>query len=490
MGKWFSLLILLVSIIAPSVSVGAEGTEDIELSTDRLLIDKVKTDGAGQGEEFVSIFNPSYLDVSTDGWLVEYTEMLSETEVVDCKTSDWVDVSKIRFTIGDVTIPPKGSISIYIGTMYDNKPGAIRLIQSKNKSEVVVHDLVGWGTDSSKPYCYETFPASIPKDKELISRCIDDEGIFMDTDDNLEDFIVVSNDYNTTPVCPDYSANDEIDNQAGNCSSLTITEILPNVSGVDTGREYIEIYNPTEGVLSLYGCKLSLGEESKFFSFGEGATLQPDEYRAYYDNQTNLTLPNAAGGSIVMFDSQNELVFSYPAGLEEDVAWALIDGEWQRTNRPTPSASNLSAEIIVSEVLSDNKTLEPCSEGKYRNPETNRCKSYETASALVPCKEGQVRNPETNRCRKKATESSMLKPCPEGQERNPETNRCRKVQATLATATAKDSNDGHKQNHISYVLLALAGIAAVGYGIYEYRHDFRYKMSVLKSRITPNKGGK
>lgn len=99
-----------------------------------------------------------------------------------------------------------------------------------------------------------------------------------------------------------------------------------------------------------------------------------------------------------------------------------------------------------------------------------------TATAtLAACSEGQERNPATNRCRSIASAVAELMPCDEGYERNPATNRCRKV-AGVSTAAATsnelvESAKGSTWNVWTWSLVAVAATGAIGYGVYEWRHE-------------------
>lgn len=384
--------------------------------------------------------------------------------------------------------------------------------------------------------------APIPTNGNSLVRYIScDTDLPFDTDDNLNDFV-----HNSTPVPGSIgttykvSCSVEVPEELA-CGKAMITELLPNPKGADAGNEFIEVHNPTDQDMPLAGCQLGLEGAQKAFAFTEADVLQPGEYRAFFDSTTGMTLPNLAGGTVLLIAGQNESSYSYSGGLKDDIAWADIAGTWQQTDNPTPGAANKPMTVSSGKGAGD-ESLAPCPAGKFRNPATNRCKNIETAKALVPCKEGQERNPETNRCRsiiatlaslmpckegqernpatnrcrsivsasstltpckpgqernpatnrcrKVAAATAELKPCKEGQERNPETNRCRKVQATLAAATDLDDTKNSQKNLINYGLLSLVGVSAVGYGVYEYRNDFRYKLSALKNRFFPGNHSK
>ncbi len=179
---------------------------------------------------------------------------------------------------------------------------------------------------------------------------------------------------------------------------------------------------------------------------------------------------------------------------QQGLSYALnAQGEWQWTTTPAPNGAN-TITLPVS-VVTD------CPEGKYRNPDTGRCRTVEeavnalsgcdegyernpvtnrcrklaslTASSLTPCGEGQERNPATNRCRSIATAVAELLPCDEGYERNPSTNRCRKMQSDTVPQAAFPVTPVAKAATDMTGWLAFGGVAAVaiGYGIWEWRSE-------------------
>jgi hypothetical protein len=223
---------------------------------------------------------------------------------------------------------------------------------------------------------------------------------------------------------------------------LQLTEILPNATGSDTGNEFIEIYNPSDKTidLSLYSVKTGVASD-KMYAFPAGASIAPGEYRAFSDSTMKFTLVNTSG-RVVLSAIDGSLLgdtgtYDSPADGE---SWALINGQWQYTNQPTPGAAN-QASLIADEPASSDATdtgLAPCPEGKYRNPLTNRCRVIETdAAVLSVCDADQYRNPDTGRCRKIAT--TTLTPCKDGQYRSEETNRCRNIATASVQTPCKDT---------------------------------------------------
>lgn len=228
---------------------------------------------------------------------------------------------------------------------------------------------------------------------------------------------------------------------------IRISELLPNPAGSDTGSEFVELYNADTQPVLLDDYSLYSG--GKAYVFPAGKTIAPGEYVVFSDEDLGLTLVNITGKVIELRGRDASVIAEVPAyaNAPNDQSWALIGGVWQFTNRPTPGASNLSSLVVTKPTTAVPTELAPCGEGKYRNPETNRCKSYEATAvaSVTPCKEGQYRSEATNRCRSiAATVASTLTPCGEGKFRNPETNRCKAIASTDDTLVPCD--EGYERN--------------------------------------------
>ncbi len=282
-------------------------------------------------------------------------------------------------------------------------------------------------------------------------------------------------------------------------TNVQINEIVANPKGSDAiGGEYIELYNNDDVPANLEGCTIST-DKLTLLSL-PAVIVQPN---GYYSIELFNDLLNG-GGTVTLTTLTEEIVVSYPA-LLDDQSWSFIDSSWVATSVMTPNAKNQIPPPDTPKTP-EVKALEPCPEGKVRNPETNRCRTIATlASTLLPCSAGSVRNPDTNRCRKIVSSStSSLKPCNANQERNPETNRCRKISSAQST----DCQEGYERNQetnrcrkIPQVLSSStfntptkeAGIHSgvfifmtiliIGYGIYEYRFDIENIFSKVKPLI-------
>lgn len=286
---------------------------------------------------------------------------------------------------------------------------------------------------------------------------------------------------------------------------LWISEVLPNVSGADTGHEYVEIYNPNDEAVVLDGYTLRIGktlEDVMQLSVGGStASIPAHGYITYRDSDLGFTLLNTESSLQLSAPAGNVVSYTSYSEAADDQSWSFVGGEWIYTNQLTPGSENLPMLLLadVPEVAGVTTSLQPCTAGKYRHPITNRCRNIESDTALlVACDTDEYRNPETNRCRKTATLAAILTPCNDGYERNPETNRCRKLTSTASSlvpclvgyernvetnrcrkvsdslttlATPAKALGSSSGDTLKNALIITAGLGALSYGFYEWRSE-------------------
>lgn len=230
--------------------------------------------------------------------------------------------------------------------------------------------------------------------------------------------------------------------------TLRISELLPNAIGSDSGAEFIELENFGTESIDISQVRLVLGVTSLKEVFLEGPPIEPGEYRLISNSLFSFSLVNTTGrvqlltgpGSLVA----ESAIYESP---KEGESWALINGVWQYTNRPTPGAVNEPSDVVIELPKLETSSPKPCKANQYRSPETNRCRNIAVEPAVQPCQPGQERNPETNRCRtiKKLDTANY---------------------AVLGATSEEQPNQW-------YVFAAIAAVvlAVVGYAIFEWRRE-------------------
>lgn len=316
-----------------------------------------------------------------------------------------------------------------------------------------------------------------------------------------EPISLYADEFYTVPVAPTLQIVEVVPRHA---------ECAPNDASIVCG-DYLKLRNTGELAIdtSWYRLRTDSGTSESGNAFSLGGVLEPGAYLTVFTRDDGERLSLTDSGGYVWFEDAaglaqyyDETMIQYSsAGSSSKVGWAWVldpaDGEWKWTSTPQPDADNLVTVPVVAVVA---EGLSECPVGKYRSPETNRCRSIEEAvNVLAQCEEGKERNPVTNRCRSVATlASAVLAPCDEGQERNPATNRCRSVLAanqtlvpcqagyernpetnrckkTLAgntsAATPAAALESSGASTLATALIITTGLGAVGYGVYEWRSE-------------------
>jgi len=261
----------------------------------------------------------------------------------------------------------------------------------------------------------------------------------------------------------------------GDCGEIEITEVLTNFRN-DQSEQFVEFFNPTAGMLSLEGCvvRTRYGGKDLTAEFGE-VWMRSGEYQAYSLESLGLQIAKSPTIERVI-----EIVGGDFVALAElprasiGKSFALVEGAWVNAT-PTPSADNLTApEFLGGEdggaVGSEEGSGVAGAAGGGLAPEVMAPVVHDSlgaaggagAAEYADCGEGRYRNPETNRCKKIETEPE-LKPCAEGYERNPETNRCRKIRENVGAAASfgvPDSGGASGGTGVSAVGEAMANVSA------------------------------
>lgn len=205
-----------------------------------------------------------------------------------------------------------------------------------------------------------------------------------------------------------------------------ITELLPNPEGTgnDASDEFIELYNGNTVAFDLSGFTLQTGTTTKHsYVFPDGTKLAPQSFTAFYSRDTGLSLSNTSGQADLQDPLGNTLSTTDPYGTaKEGQSWALAKGVWYWTSRVTPNSAN-----IVQQDAS-------------KSSQAAKKKSATTASASAV-----------------------------------------KGASTTAAGSSYAGGQDDAPAPIHPLVLAVVVALAVGYGVYEYRHDIANKIHELRS---------
>jgi hypothetical protein len=527
--KWLAvLLVACVSSVLFSASSYAETAPQLLITEIRLGGTTTTAVQGGSLKQFVALHNPGKTAIDMSNWRLQYAKVSYSG---DCNALTWSDGITLNSVI-------EGGSTEYIDISFpltDNAAGSLRVMDQND----IVYDAVGWGDGAP---CYETQIATpTPKNDKSLVRYSGCDGTFdgVDTNNNSRDFISNQTPLSKaiapdcTPVCLDdqqlidqkcvddqcitidgfqaavptgYAA---IDRECKELLPLVITEILPNVAGSDTGKEFIELFNPADQAINLKWYRLMIN--GKVTSFPDGAVIAAGSYASFSDVDLGVSLLNTSVSLQIL--SVNDVLIGDQVTYRDpgdDMAWASVDGVWQYTSQPTPGAVNQPSPYVVDDDETEART---CSQNQYRSPETGRCRRVAvqaglatckegqsrsegtgrcrknvTATVVKPCKNGQYRSEETNRCRSIATDAKTLTPCKDGQERNPDTNRCRNVAVAMDTAGFKTEPVADTgKAFIGWWALGGAGVLALGRIGWEWRSEMLSAVQKISSFFTSGK---
>ena len=264
------------------------------------------------------------------------------------------------------------------------------------------------------------------------------------------------------------------------CSGLEFSEILSYYSE-DKSEQFIEFYNSSSTAIPLNECRLRY--KNKTYVLAATSTLlAPNAYHVFYPS-TTLTKNPTSTNLYEILDVNDEVVDSleFPHGQKKSTSFALMgqnsDGSslWQITYSPSPGSPNVYQEFRT------------CPAGKILNETTGNCVNASKLDTVAKeCGPGKYRNPATGRCKSyDSDDGSELAPCKEGYERNPETNRCRKIKQNNGTdyPLVPVTDTENRQSFIA--LWALLGILALGfvYIVFQFRRDIYYLLRHLTSKF-------
>lgn len=350
------LILLLVAVPAWAVN---ENTDEPE---PQLLIVEFMTGSVNSADdEFVEIYNASDELVSADNLKLQYKTATGTTW--NPKTSLSGDLQpRGRYLISTAGLVESADIfRSSLGLAASG--GHLRLV--KDEAEPTEYDQIAWGQAASA----QTAPMPAPDKDQSMKRRLDEDGRFIDTNDDSQDFTLSLNpsperseplktnnnsepkDQPAASPSRNYSSTSSETGSAkakrsGPFASIKITELMidPDKPLTDAEDEFIELYNPNAEAVDLEDYRLETGMK---FSYGftlPAITLKPGEYLALYSLDTNLTLSNSEGQAQLL-DPSGQVMFSVPAytKAKPNTSWALVGEQWQWTTEPTPGQPNVAA---------------------------------------------------------------------------------------------------------------------------------------------------
>lgn len=231
---------------------------------------------------------------------------------------------------------------------------------------------------------------------------------------------------------------------------IQITELLPNPAppATDSKDEFIELYNPNDEAVGLLGYRIESGSNNNYAYEFEEVTIPAKSYIVVTSASSPLSLANT-GGHARLLDAAGVVISQTETyeNAKDGMAWALLDGAWSWTDNPSPGLSNvLPTPVPVVAVAAATKA-------KITAP-----KKAATKKAAVKTTAAKKTTAKTAAA--KTTKAATTKAAQPEVEDEP-----------VEVMTVAPIHGG---------VLAAAGVIAVLYGAYEYRHDIGNRIHQLK----------
>lgn len=502
-----------VAVVTALSVFGIVGSTSVHASASGVVMSHIQAGGVGAAtQEFIAIYNNSSEEVDITGWCLlnklQATIACFHPPLVGQALYLPARQQAVAASSAFAALRPVGTITTTYQPLSQSR-GSI----TGSADTITLVDQTGSVIDQ------QAWTVSLASGSQFIRRSNGQPLLYSDTDMASDWVAIILTvfpvdqtvvDETIIDICPNLEGLQLVVpdhfriESSGNCVAvpmlqLLITELLPNATGSDDGQEFIEIFNPNEVSLSLNDYHLKVGPQLEArYDFPKDMIIAAGGYSGFTNKQIPFNLLNSSS-RVQIIDANGDIVIDVPAYLNplDGYSWALIDTQWQYTNRPTMGMENLttdeglleqSAEVFLQPcaanqyrsletnrcrlIAGNSGTVAPCKDNQYRSEETNRCRNIVSDTKTVtPCDADQERNPETNRCRNIVVAAVQM-PCKVGQERNPDTNRCKTVvkmpAADYAVLGAATTNSGHW-----YVWAAVGGVLllALGYAVWEWHSE-------------------
>ncbi len=337
-----------------------------------ILIIEVQTASAeSSSDEFVELFNPNDQVIDLEGLLLQYRSASGSSWLKKATLSGQIE-PRGRFLVGTY-----GQVSHEMSTGLASGGGHVRIYDEATET---TQDKIGWGSALDS----EGFAAVAADAGQSLKRMLDEDGFFVDTNNNSLDMFV-----SETPT-PQFDQQPEIieedpepesesdaeegqeedteqdettdeqdvdeteeevseppvvvDKPAQYAAKLVITELFidPEKPQTDAEDEFVEIQNLSSETVSLEGYTIQTGNDYRYSFTIPDIGLLAGEHLAFYSIDTGLILSNSSGGARLLDPNQDVVFETAPYdNAKGGVSWAISsDGNWGWAAIPTPDAPN------------------------------------------------------------------------------------------------------------------------------------------------------
>ena len=450
-----------------TVLVRAEGQPNTINNSAMLIVEAQTGSSNSASEEFVELANVTAREVDLTDMHIEYKSASGST---------WQKKASLQGAVGPYSriLVASYELSEDQLTMKSGLAAGGGHIRIRSKDDAVL-DLIGWGSANQS----NGQPVEAADAGQSFKRLVDQDGYFVNSSDNSQDFILSDTPTPHTdgvvevgqpePVTVEEVADEAVADavhqvsqlnqtmsaaevtdgasvaQVGQVAQIAISEVLPDPikPHTDAEHEMIELFNAGTSTANLSGYVLETGSKGQYDYTLPSLELAPGEYFALYAADTGLVLANNGGKAALKHSSGVEVASVPYSKAKAGKSWANVGDAWVWA-QPTPNQPNSLPEDVVP-------SASQSSQGNDAQDAQLDKKDVEYASA--------------------ASDSSS--------------------DSSGDSASGSPSEDA-QPNVINNSILAAVGALAVLYMLYEYRSDIRILLGRLRGYFSDRKatGGK
>ena len=349
---WVATVLILSGVVVP-----LRAQEDPK----NLLITEVYVASTDDSKaEFIELYNPNDFPIELIDWEIQYKSATGE---------NW----QTKFIFEDSQAQPQGFVLLVTEELglsedeYDGlfnsglavSSGHVRIVQPVEVKdelgelidEEFIHDTLGYGDAADGP---EGFSAPSPEVSQSLKRLVDEDGLFIDTNDNSLDFEIsdtptptrtlsVEETEETIQPEEDPEENPGTGNDNVEYLQVEITELFidPKSPQTDADDEFVELFNPNSQPVNLDGYIIQTGSKLQYRFEITDIVLKPKSYISFESRDSGLVLANSGGKAQVLAPDGSiaaELIAYEKAPSGQ--SWSKFSSGFAFTNRVTPGEAN------------------------------------------------------------------------------------------------------------------------------------------------------
>lgn len=417
-----------------------------------LLLTELQTaTTTSSNQEFIEVYNSAENSVDLSNYVLEYFSASSTSATATWSVELTGNLGADSYYLLARTSYLTDKRDQEFTSALADSGGYVRIVQ-KNSGLVV--DGLGWGGSTR----FEGQASSAPAKSKSLARSIGQTD-YIDTDNNHSDFSTLDTpnprlvnyiyvpEEELPPEVPIEESPESTDNPEEQAPveevpvvlppvvqllEPYITELLPNPASplTDADDEYVELYNPNDVAFDLSGYKIQTGNTYSYSYAISGISIPAKSYVAFYSKDSGLTLSNTSSKARLQ-DKEGQTVSETDpySDAKEGEVWQFYAGAWQWSISGSPGANNIQT---LPTALSTLKAV------SAKKPKTTTAKTTKAKQASA-----------------KTAKATAQKKSTKKDEKGPTNN----FQETEAPQT------------VHPLMLAMTGLLALSYGIYEYRFE-------------------